>query len=81
MYDKEVQLKQGEIVYTLGGGLGSWAKSQERNIITGTVRCIGGKLMEAWLIDVPFLWGKDTIHWSPIEDNTPEAMRKWMNNL
>lgn len=68
--------------YTLGGGMGSWAKSYERGVEKGEVRVIGGVLMYAYSIYFRGLLPKE-INWVPVDDksNSWEQMSKWITNL
>lgn len=75
---KTILLKQGDIEYQLGGGLGSWAKSFERyRVEVGTVRLIDSILMSAYTVYPK--WTVYEINWSPIDEkfNTFENLRSW----
>jgi hypothetical protein len=78
MSDKKFSLKQGDIIYHLGGGMGSWACSREGRIPTGTVRVIGGVLMAAFSV-YPCGFSNE-VNWIPVDEkfNTPENLRSWI---
>ena len=71
--------------YTLGGGLGSWAKSFEhhQDISKGDVRLIGGILMSAYSIyPAKWFWKSDEVNWTPIDDDLNyKDLYKWMGDL
>jgi hypothetical protein len=54
--------------YTLGRGIGSWARSHERGVKCGDVRFIGGVLMYAYKV-YKTMWFVPEIHWTPTDSN------------
>ena len=77
---KKITIEDGR--YEVGEGVGAWAKSHE-SVERGTVRVIGGKLMEAKYIWSRRWWQEPVICWTPVDDkgNSYEALRAWMASL
>lgn len=65
---KKVTLTEGETTYTLGGGMGSWAKSFEKCVKVGEVRYIGGMLMYAYSIYPNWVFSPDEVNWCPVDN-------------
>jgi hypothetical protein len=67
--------------YELGLGMGSWAKSNENNVIIGECRKINGIVMYAYSIYKRELFRLDEVNWCPVDEsfNTIENLRSWVN--
>lgn len=69
--------------YVLGGGLGSWAKSFERGVKRGEMRCIGGIAMYAYTI-YPRWFRAPEVNWCPIDRELChdfDKLKVWMTSL
>mgnify|MGYP001577974232 CR=1 FL=1 len=65
---KQITLTEGKVNYILGGGIGSWAKSIEKNVKVGEVRFIGGMLMYACAIYLRGFWNiTQEVNWCPVD--------------
>lgn len=78
---KTIILKEGDIEYTLGDGIGSWAKSKEYNVKRGDVRMIGNRLMYVYTVYTK-IWSKHTVNWVPVDRTIGHdyvELNKWVN--
>jgi hypothetical protein len=76
-------LKQGNIVYELKGGFGSWAVSREHGIKIGTVRLIGDLLMSAWQVR-DRMFSKPEVLWTPVDKeicHDAGKLREWSGRV
>ncbi len=77
---KTITIEDGR--YEVGFGIGAWAKSKEKKTVQkGDVRVIAKVLMHAWSIQN--CYGKNNVWWVPVyeNENSPDDLRKWINNL
>lgn len=70
--------------YTVGHGLGSWAKSFETGINMGDVRVIGEVLMCAYTIYDRSWFKKPEVNWTPVDRKLShdfEELKRWVERL